>query len=519
MTGFLPEKPGVIKMDVIPEIRRLHFVEKVTISALAKQFKLSRPTIRKHLKTIEEPFYPTRQHQPHLKLGAYIEQLTMWLEQDSALSGKNRKRTAQRLYECLQVEGYIGGYSAVQRFVKEWKQFRSANPSIKQAFVPLLFPAGETCQFDWSHETAVIGGLEQVVKVAHFRLSYSRKMFVVAYPCETQEMVLDAHNRAFAFFGGVPKRLVYDNLKTVVDAVFVGKERRFNRRFLTLANHYLFEPVACTPESGWEKGQVENQVGNIREWLFTPAPKFADFAELNAWLAKRCQELALRPHPDQPSRTTADCFTEEQQLLMPIKAVFDGYVETMRRVTSLCLIRIDRNRYSVPAPWANQAVSVRLTADRVRMVANGQVIADHARRFGRDHLICDPWHYLPVLEKKPGALRHGAPFVTWDLPVPIKVVRDRILKQDKGDRAFVDLLLMARGFGDAGLDTLEVACDLTLQTGVISAAIVLNEMRRLTEDAQPKLLDESANSLPILAVEPLADCSRYDALRSEQHVH
>ena len=506
-------------MDVLPEIRRLHLVEKVTISDLAKQFKLSRPTIRKHLNTVEEPVYPTRQHQPHLKLGAYIEQLTNWLETDAALPGKKRKRTAQRLYECLQVEGYVGGYSAVQRFVKAWKQARSSTPSIKQAFVPLLFPAGETCQFDWSHETVVIGGIEQVVKVGHFRLSHSRQMFVAAYPCETQEMVFDAHNQAFAFFGGVPKRMVYDNLKTVVDAIFVGKERRFNRRFLTLANHYLFEPVACTPESGWEKGQVENQVGNISEWLFTPTPKFSDFAELNAWLAQRCRELALRPHPDQSSRTTADLFAEEQPLLMPIKAVFDGYVETMRRVTSLCLINIHRNRYSVPAQWANQVVSVRITADRIRMVANGQVIAEHVRRFGRDHLICDPWHYLPVLEKKPGALRHGAPFVTWDLPVPIKVIRDRILKQDKGDRAFVALLQMAHDLGDAGLDTLEVACDLTLQTGVISAAIVLNEMRRLTEEAKPKALDQSAVSLPTLTIEPMADCSRYDALRSERHVH
>jgi transposase len=519
MTGFLPEKPGVIKMDVLPEIRRLHFVEGVTISDLAKQFKLSRPTIRKHLNTVEEPVYPTRQHQPHLKLGAYIEQLTNWLETDAALPGKKRKRTAQRLYECLQVEGYVGGYSAVQRFVKAWKQARSSTPTIKQAFVPLLFPAGETCQFDWSHEIAVVGGMEQTVKVGHFRLSHSRQMFVAAYPCETQEMVFDAHNQAFAFFGGVPKRMVYDNLKTVVDAIFVGKERRFNRRFLTLANHYLFEPVACTPESGWEKGQVENQVGNISEWLFTPTPKFSDFAELNAWLAQRCRELALRPHPDQSSRTTADLFAEEQPLLMPIKAVFDGYVETMRRVTSLCLINIHRNRYSVPAQWANQVVSVRITADRIRMVANGQVIAEHVRRFGRDHLICDPWHYLPVLEKKPGALRHGAPFVTWDLPVPIKVIRDRILKQDKGDRAFVALLQMAHDLGDAGLDTLEVACDLTLQTGVISAAIVLNEMRRLTEEAKPKALDQSAVSLPTLTIEPMADCSRYDALRSERHVH
>jgi hypothetical protein len=204
---------------------------------------------------------------------------------------------------------------------------------------------------------------------------------------------------------------------------------------------------------------------------------------------------------------------------MPVKANFDGYVEEIRRVSQLCLIRIDRNRYSVPAQWANTVVSVRLTAERVAMVSEGQVIAEHSRQFGRDRLICDPWHYLPVLEKKPGALRHGAPFQTWELAVPIKVVRDRLLKQDQGDRAFVDLLLMARSLGEGGLETLEVACDLTLQEGVISAAVVLNEMRRLTDAAKPKSLKELPLSTPTLTVEPVVDCSRYDSLRSLRHVH
>jgi hypothetical protein len=153
------------------------------------------------------------------------------------------------------------------------------------------------------------------------------------------------------------------------------------------------------------------------------------------------------------------------------------------------------------------------------MVADNQVVAEHVRYFSRDRLICDPWHYLSVLDKKPGALRHGAPFVSWELPVSIKVVRDRILKQDKGDRAFVDLLLMARDLGDNGLDTLEIACDLTLQTGIISSAIVLNEMRRLTEAAQPKPLANISASTPTLILEPVADCSRYDTLRSVCHVH
>ena len=206
-------------MDVIAEIRQRFHVDNETVTSLAESFKLSRPPIRNHLNTVEAPVY-----QPHPKLGAFHEQLEGWLEQETHRPRKQR-RTAQRLYACLQVEDYRGSYTGVQRYVKRWKKKRASSPTVKQAFVPLAFPAGETCQFDWSQETVQLGGVVQTIKVAHFRLAYSRQMFVVAYPRETQELVLDAHSKAFAYFGGVPKRMVYDNLKTVVDAIFDSVQR------------------------------------------------------------------------------------------------------------------------------------------------------------------------------------------------------------------------------------------------------------------------------------------------------
>jgi len=299
----------------------------------------------------------------------------------------------------------------------------------------------------------------------------------------------------------------------VVETIFTGKERLFNRRFMVLANHYLFEPVACTPAAGWEKGQVENQVGNIREWLFTPLARFASFAAMNEWLATRCRELAARKHPVTPERSIAACFIEEQLVLRRITATFDGYVEHMLRVSSTCLIVLDRNRYSVPAAFAGRAVSVRSTANEVRIVADGVVIAEHARRFGRDQLICNPWHYLPILERKPGALRNGVPFREWDLPPAIQMVRDCILKQPKGDRAFVELLLMAR---DVGLEALQVACELVLEGNVVTAAVVMNELRRLIAPSPPIML--TLPDMLKLQIEPLADCGRYDHLREVSHV-
>ena len=446
----------MLLMDMIAEIRRRHLISQESISSIARDLKLSRPTVRKHCRTRSEPVYH-RSKQPTPMLGAFENTLEAWLRTERLLP-KRQRRTARRLFEGLQAEGYRGAYDSVQRYVQRWKAAKSG-PALTGAFVPLAFAPGEVCQFDWSHEHVELGGVMQIIKVAHFRLAFSRQMFVVAYPRETQEMVFDAHNRAFAFFGGVPLRMVYDNLKAVVETIFTGKERLFNRRFMVLANHYLFEPVACTPASGWEKGQVENQVGNIREWLFTPLARFASFEALNEWLATRCRELAARKHPIAPEQSIAACFITEQLALRRITAAFEGYVEHMLRVSSTCLVVLDRNRYSVPAAFAGRAVSVRSTATEVRVVADGAVIAEHARRFGRDQLICDPWHYLPILERKPGALRNGVPFLDWDLPTSIRQVRDRILKQPKGDRAFVELLMMAR---DVGLEVLEVACELVL---------------------------------------------------------
>ncbi|WP_376750413.1 Mu transposase domain-containing protein [Stutzerimonas nitrititolerans] len=184
----------------------------------------------------------------------------------------------------------------------------------------------------------------------------------------------------------------------------------------------------------------------------------------------------------------------------------------MLRVSSTCLVQVDRNRYSAPAEWPGKVVSVRCSATDIRIVAAGQVIAKHLRRFGRDQLVCDPWHYLSVLEKKPGALRNGAPFVEWDLPASIKHVRERLLKQSRGDRAFVELLLIAR---DVGLEPLQVACELALEYGVVTGSLVMNELRRLiapTRSPQMSLPEQLQ-----LRVEPLADCQRYEQLRGTHY--
>lgn len=198
---------------------------------------------------------------------------------------------------------------------------------------------------------------------------------------------------------------------------------------------------------------------------------------------------------------------DERPALNPVSMPFDSYVEQSLRVSSTCLITPDRNRYSVPAVWAGKVISVRLSAESVRAVADGREIACHVRVFGRDQVFCDPWHYLPLLETKPGALRHGTPFVNWVLPPSVEAVRQALLSQPKGDRAFADVLLGAR---EAGLEELDVACQLALEYGKPSAAVILNELRRLVEPPRSPSVDVPDGLH--LFTEPLADCSRYNSL-------
>ena len=214
--------------------------------------------------------------------------------------------------------------------------------------MPLSFAPGEAYQFDWSHEVVLINGATVTVKVAHVRLCHSRMLFVRAYPRETQEMVFDAHNRAFAFFKGACTRGIYDNMKTAVEAVFIGKDRQFNRRFLRMCGHYLVEPTACTPAAGWEKGQVENQVGLVRERFFTPRLRVTSYEELNAWLLDRCIAYAkAHKHPELTDRTIWQAFEAERPKLVPITGPFDGFHATQASVSKTCLVRFDNNKYSV----------------------------------------------------------------------------------------------------------------------------------------------------------------------------
>ena len=281
-------------VETVAKIRRAYFVQGKAIKEICRELRLSRKTVRKVLRSEETAFTYERSVQPQPKLGPFTDELDRLLGANAARSGRERV-TLMRIFEELRGLGYEGGYDAVRRYAASWRRREGTGTSA--AFVPLSFDPGEAYQFDWSHEIVLIGGTTVTIKVAHMRLCHSRMPFVRAYPRETQEMVFDAHDKGFAFFKGACTRGIYDNMKTAVDAIFVGKERAYNRRFAQMCGHYLVEPVACTPASGWEKGQVENQVGTVRQNFFAPRLRVKSLEELNGWLADRVRGLGQDTAP------------------------------------------------------------------------------------------------------------------------------------------------------------------------------------------------------------------------------
>jgi transposase len=404
----------MLVVETIGRIRRDHLVKGKPIKEIVRELKVSRNTVRKVLRSGATSFEYARAVQPRPKLGAWHGDLDRMLLDNEARPARERL-TLIRVFEELRGLGYQGSYDAVRRYAKRWRVERGGVTA--EAYVPLSFAPGEAYQFDWSHEVVLINGTTVTVKVAHVRLCHSRMLFVRAYPRETQEMVFDAHNRAFAFFKGTCTRGIYDNMKTAVDSVFIGKDRQYNRRFLRMCSHYLVDPVACTPASGWEKGQVENQVGVVRERFFTPRLRVASYQELNAWLFDRCVAYAkAHKHPELIDRTIWQAFEAERPQLVLISGPFDGFSAIQASVSKTCLVRFDNNKYSVVSRAVGRPVEVQAYADRIVIRQDGATVGEHRRRFGRGETIYDPWHYVPVLTRKPGALRNGAPFKDWPLP-------------------------------------------------------------------------------------------------------
>jgi transposase len=503
----------VIDMALLSVIRRWHFRDQMPIREIERRTGLSRNTIRKYLRagTVEPSFkVPERPS----KLDPFAEKLSGWLRTEVAKSRKQR-RTAKQMHADLVVLGYDGSYNRVAAFVRAWKaeRQREAQTSGRGTFVPLVFAAGEAFQFDWSEDWAMLGGRQTKLQVAHTKLSHSRAFAVRAYPLQTHEMLFDALTQAFRVLGGVPRRGIFDNMRTAVDRIGAGKIRQVNARFAAMASHYLFEPEFCNPASGWEKGQVEKNVQDARRRLWQPMPSFPDLDALNAWLEEQCiAQWAQIEHGMLPG-TVADVHAGEVANLMPPGRPFDGFVEHTKRVSPTCLVSFERTRYSVPASFANRPVSLRIYPTRIVIAAEGQLVCEHSRIIDRSHhtggrTVYDWRHYLAVIQRKPGALRNGAPFA--EMPDAFRQLQSQLLRRPGGDREMAEILALVLQHDER---VVLCAVELALEAGVATKTHVLNVLHRLIDGKAPPASPIDAPQALRLAQEPLANVGRYDALR------
>ena len=497
-------------MDMIGRIRRMHGRGKKSEREIARTTGLSRNTVAKwlHEPLQGEPKY-RRGEQPG-KLTAFHEALKQALRVDGHRP-RHERRTARALFAEIKADGYDGGYSRVTDFIREWRLGEGQSVST-HAFVPLAFELGEAFQFDWSEEGLVVGGIYYRMQVSHMKLCASRAFWLVAYPSQGHEMLFDAHTRSFAALGGIPRRGIYDNMKTAVDKVKKGKGRIVNARFAAMCAHYLFDPDFCNVASGWEKGVVEKNVQDSRRriWIDAAKRRFGSFIELNAWLADRCRALwAEIRHPEHKQFSVAEMLDHERGQLLPMPEPFDGYIEKPARVSSTCLVSVARNRYSVPCELAGQMVSTRLYPGSVVVVAGDVVAGRHERLSDSGQTRYDWQHYIPLLQRKPGALRNGAPFA--DMPEPLQQLRRALLRSPGGDRVMAQVLAIVP---TAGLDAVLVAVELALETGPpgrVSVEHVINVLGRLNATAAP----QSAATTLQVATPPLANTARYDSLRAD----
>jgi len=499
-------------MIMYAKIRRMYFREQLSISDIQRRTSLSRNTIKKWLHTETGIEVKYRRKSANTLLKPFEAGLLQALKADSHRPKRDR-RTALMLFKDIQKQGFTGHYCRVTEFARKWRQ--SEGVMSKSAFVPLKFQLGEAFQFDWSEESLVIGGMLRRVMAAHTKLCASRAFTLSAYPGQSHEMLFDAHNRAFAMLGGIPKRGIYDNMKTAIDKVTKGNGRIVNTRFYAMVAHYLFEADFCNVAAGWEKGIVEKNVQDARRriWIAAKQEKFSTFDELNGWLETRCRALWSEiEHPDYAGITLADALEEERAHLMPVPVLFDGYVEITARVSSTCLVSIDRNRYSVPCHLANRMTSIHLYADRVVCYDDTGQVANHRRLIDRNQASYDWQHYVPLIERKPGALRNGAPFV--DMPLPLAKLQSALLRRERqeGHRVMAKVLSNVPVYG---LESVLVAVELVLESGIHSAEHVLNVLARLKQEPMPAQVETSLK----LNEEPLANTARYDRLTDQEVSH
>ncbi|WP_170292175.1 IS21 family transposase [Heliobacterium mobile] len=430
------------------DIQRMHFREGKSIRTIAKELKMSRRTVKKYLTEGKEPLRPPTRRSIKPRPAPVIEEvrplIEKWIREDENAPVKQR-HTGKRIFERLVTEHcFTGAESTVRREVGRIRK------KVKEVYLPLEFQLGDNIQCDWGQAQITLNGTPKTVHLFVMRLTASRTIYVRAYIHERQEAFFDGHCRAFEFFGGVPRRVTYDNLKTAVKKVLHGRNREENEAFQALRAHYVFHAEFCNVASGNEKGQVESMVGFIRRNFMVPVPEVQSIEEFNQYLEQKCREYAAKTRVPYRNEIVNELWEEEKKHLLAIpKTPFDACRIVSVKVSSQALVQLDTNFYSVPCRYVGEVLLLKAYVDHVIVVDQDTVVAEHSRCYQKNRRRLQLEHYIDALMKKPRALKNAAVFQTNTIPSIYRRFYKEMNQRygTDGDKSFVRILYLHREHG------------------------------------------------------------------------
>ena len=489
-------------MDQREQIRRAYYLEGKSIRQIAREGHHDRRTVRKAIQDAGPPRYTLQEPRPRSVLGPFAALIDQWLKEDLARPPKQR-HTARRIYHRLVAEhGFPGGESTIREYVRERR------PRPTDRFIPLLYEAGQEAQADFGEAQVVMNGQRRTVQLFCLRLCYSKLPFVIAFPHQRQEALLEGHNQAFAFFGGVPRNIWYDHLSQVVKPGWKAQEQE---TFTTFRSHYLFQSRFCTIQEAHEKGLVENLVGYARRNFLVPLPQVASFPELNTLLRERCLAEAARRLRGEVA-AIGELWTQERPHLLPLPARSFPCCRTVTVVPNrLSLVTFETNRYSVPVTDTHRHLFLRVFVERVEITDGTQVLATHSRCYGREEDVLDLRHYLTLLRQRPGALDHAKPFKVWPHPPGLDRYREALqerLPHRTATRQFLEVLELTCTYP---LEAVSTAVERAVAAGSLGPDTVAYFLRTAPGSRQPTVAPVLTSAPPCPAVQ-VRDLRQYDQL-------
>ena len=427
-------------MDQWIELRRKIRNQEVSLRQLQRETGIGRQTLRKIRDNSQPPGYRRTQPINKPKINPYLDRIKVLIKSDKQ-DHKKQYYTAKKIWEILQSEGFTGGYTIVKDAVREIKK------TSKEVFMPLSQPPGEA-QVDFGHAVVKFNGI--LKKVAFFVMSmvHSDAMFVMAFPRECTEAFLEAHVRAFEFFGCVPKRISYDNTRIAITKILTHHQRKHTTEFKRLISHYLFEPHFCNVRRPNEKGIVEGSVKYSRLIFMVPVPQVKDYDELNRLLRDCCKSDLDRILRSKRSLSKKQLLAEDRLAAIALPDnTFDYRKSASTFASSQSLVRYDTNDYSVPVNWAHHQVTVKASFRFIEVYKPDKLIAVHRRCWDRECQIFEPMHYLELLARKPGALDHARPLECWQLPTCFNTYRKLLeTHRDNGTKEYIQILLLLKKY-------------------------------------------------------------------------